>query len=322
MEKRKICVITGSRAEYGLLKRTMNLIQNSKFLELQIIVTGMHLVEKFGKTVNEIKNDNFIIDKEIDVLMGNDDPKSISKSIGLGVILFSEALDSLKPDIVLVLGDRFEILPCAIASMVQRIPLAHIHGGEVTPNLIDEAIRHSISKMAHIHFAATETYERRLIQMGENPSMVFNVGGLGVDNIKNTNLLSKKEIESELDFKFYKKNILVTFHPISLEKDSALQMGELIIALSKLDHTLIIFTMPNADPGGSEVYDLITNFVSNNENAISYNSLGVLRYLSLIKYVDGVVGNSSSGLLEVPSLRKGTINIGDRQKKTEKKQVV
>ena len=154
--------------------------------------------------------------------------------------------------------------------------------------------------------------------MGENPSMVFNVGGLGVDNIKNTNLLSKKEIESELDFKFYKKNILVTFHPISLEKDSALQMGELIIALSKLDHTLIIFTMPNADPGGSEVYDLITNFVSNNENAISYNSLGVLRYLSLIKYVDGVVGNSSSGLLEVPSLRKGTINIGDRQKNREK----
>ena len=318
MKKRKICVVTGSRAEYGLLKSTMSLIQTSKILELQIIVTGMHLVEKFGNTVNEIRNDKFIIDEEIDLLLLNDNPKSISKSIGLGVILFSEALDRLKPDIILILGDRFEIFPCAIASMAQKIPIAHIHGGEVTPHMIDEAIRHSISKMAHLHFVATKVYERRVIQMGENPDMVFNVGGLGVDNIKNMSLLNKENIESELKIKFWKKNLLVTFHPLSLEKNSSIQMIELIKALSKLNHTLIIFTMPNADSGGSKVYDLITKFVSKNENAISFTSLGVLRYLSLIKYVDGVIGNSSSGLLEVPSLKKGTINIGDRQKNREK----
>ena len=301
-EKQKICVITGTRAEYGLLKRLIKAIEDSKEFHLQLIATGMHLSKQFGSTYKEIESDGFTIDKKIDIKLDSDTPGGISKSTSLGLVGFSKSLEELQPDLVLILGDRFEILSAAIASMFLRIPIAHLHGGELTEGLTDEAIRHSITKLSHIHFVASEEYKNRVIQLGEDPKNVFLVGGLGVDAIKSTKLLNRTELEDSLNLQFKKKNILVTFHPVTLEDStSGNQMKELLKALSKLNDTTIIFTMPNADVDGKILFSLIKDFTKEYSNAYAFTSLGQLKYLSCIAQVDCVIGNSSSGFSEGPT---------------------
>ena len=313
--KRKICVVTGTRAEYGLLRHLIKLINDSNEFELQLIVTGAHLSKKFGETFKEIEADDFIINRKIDLLLVSDTPVSLVKSTSIGLMGFGDAFDSLNPDLVLVLGDRFEIFSAVIAAMFARIPIAHLHGGELTAGLIDEGIRHSITKFSHLHFVGNEEYRKRVIQLGENPKTVFNVGGLGVDAIRNISLLSKSELEKSLGIKLKNKNLLITFHPVTLEKNtSSSQMSELLDALSDLENTCLIFTMPNADTDCRIIFELIEGFVSRNKNAHVFTSLGQLRYLSCIAQVDAVIGNSSSGLAEVPTFKKATINIGNRQK--------
>ncbi|AII13918.1 UDP-N-acetylglucosamine 2-epimerase [Campylobacter iguaniorum] len=308
-------VVTGTRAEYGLLYWLIKGIEKSDDLELQLIVTGAHLEECFGYTYKEIEKDFPNFDK-IPLDLKNDDESSICHSMGLATQRFGDKLKTLKPDILVVLGDRYEMLSTAIAGMIYGIPIAHIHGGEKTEGAFDEAIRHSITKMSHLHFVATDEYARRVIQLGEEPSRVYNVGGMGIENIKRLNLLSKDEFEKSINFKLNQKNILVTFHPVTLEKESAKeQFSELLNALDELNDTNIIFTKANADTGGKIINEMIDEYVAKNSNkSISFASLGQLRYLSALKYVDMVVGNSSSGLSEAPSFKIATINIGDRQK--------
>lgn len=312
---RKICVITGTRAEYGLLRWVMEGIRDEPELTLQVIATGMHLSPEFGLTYREIEKDGFQIDRKIEMLTSSDTPVGIAKSMGLGLIGFADALNELRPDLIMVLGDRFEIFAAVAAALVARIPVAHLHGGEATEGLIDEAIRHSITKMSHLHFVAAEEYRQRVIQLGELPERVFLVGGLGIDSIKRLKLLGRAELEASLDFKLGKKNLLITFHPVTLEMATAVdQMTELLAALAELKDTQLIFTLPNADTDGRFMIGMVKDFVAQKPNARAYTSLGQLRYLSCIAHVDGVVGNSSSGLAEVPSFRRGTINIGDRQR--------
>jgi GDP/UDP-N,N'-diacetylbacillosamine 2-epimerase (hydrolysing) len=312
---RKICVVTGTRAEYGLLYWLMKEIQSDTSLELQIVVTGMHLSPEFGLTYREIEKE-FSINKKIEMLLSSDTSIGISKSMGLAQISFAEAYDELCPDIVVLLGDRFEIFSAASAAMIMRIPIAHIHGGETTEGAFDEAIRHSITKMSHLHFTGTEAYRQRVIQLGEDPVRVFNYGAPGLDNIAQLNLLSKTEFEESIAFKLGVRNLLVTFHPVTLERCSAKdQFQQLLNALDSLSETKIIFTKANADPDGRIINAMIDNYVAaSSSKAIAFTSLGQLRYLSALQYVDAVVGNSSSGLAEAPSFKIGTINIGDRQK--------
>ncbi|MEQ1794857.1 MAG: UDP-N-acetylglucosamine 2-epimerase [Nitrospira sp.] len=312
---RKICVITGTRAEYGLLRWVMQGIKGEPSLTLQVIATGMHLSPEFGLTYREIEQDGFRIDRKVDMLMSSDTPVGIAKSMGLGLIGFADALDELQPDLLVVLGDRFEIFAAVSAALVARIPVAHLHGGEVTEGAYDEAFRHSMTKMSHLHFVAAEEYRKRVIQLGESPERVFLVGGLGVDAISRLELMDRSALEAALDFRFASKNLLVTFHPSTLESAAATdQMSELLTALADLHDTNLIFTLPNADTGGRALRHMVEDFVGKHPNARAYASLGPLRYLSCIAQVDGVVGNSSSGLLEAPALRKGTVNIGDRQR--------
>ncbi|MDP2820551.1 MAG: UDP-N-acetylglucosamine 2-epimerase [Polaromonas sp.] len=312
---RKICVITGTRAEYGLMRWVMQGIKDDPELTLQIIATGMHLSPEFGLTYREIEKDGFQIDRKVEMLTSSDTPVGIAKSMGLGLIGFSDALNELQPDLIVVLGDRFEIFSAVTAALVARIPVAHLHGGESTEGAFDEALRHSITKMSHLHFVAAEEYRQRVVQLGEQPERVFLVGGLGVDNIKRLKILDRATLEASLNFKLGQKNLLITFHPATLEATTAVdQMAELLAALAPLRDTQLIFTMPNADTDGRELIRMVEQFVAQHPNARAYISLGQLRYLSCIAQVDGVVGNSSSGLTEVPSFKKGTINIGDRQR--------
>ncbi|MFU8820523.1 MAG: UDP-N-acetylglucosamine 2-epimerase [Gammaproteobacteria bacterium] len=312
---KKVCVVTGSRAEYGLLRWVMEGIRDSQVLELQLVVTGMHLSPEFGLTLREIEADGFKVDRKVEMLLSSDSPVGVTKSLGLGVIGFADALAELKPDLLLVLGDRYEIFAAASAAMIARIPIAHIHGGETTEGAIDEAIRHSITKMSHLHFVAAEEYRRRVIQLGEHPDRVFLVGGLGVDSIRRLRLLGRAELEAALDFKLGPRNLLVTFHPVTLEDNtSAVHMEGLLAALGELEDTHLIFTMPNADTDGRVLFKQIERFCEKHPHAKAFTSLGQLKYLSCVQHVDGVVGNSSSGLAEVPSFEKGTINIGARQR--------
>jgi GDP/UDP-N,N'-diacetylbacillosamine 2-epimerase (hydrolysing) len=311
---RKICVVTGSRADYGLLRLVMKGIEAEPSLTLQIIATGMHLSPTFGLTYKEIEGDGFKIDQKVECLSSSDSPVAIAGATGKALSGCAKALDELRPDLVLVLGDRFEIFAACSAALLARIPIAHIHGGEVTAGAYDEAFRHSITKMSSIHFVATEEYKKRVIQLGEDPSTVHLVGGLGVDAIKELKLLSKDEIEQNLGIKFLDKSLLVTFHPATLEAQAPEeQIRELLAALSnRLDVTLI-FTMSNADTGGLEIMRQIKDFVEKNDNAYLFESLGQLNYLSCMAIVDGIIGNSSSGILEAPTLKVGAVNIGSRQ---------
>jgi len=315
MSERKICVVTGTRAEYGLLYWLMKEIEADKALELQLIVTGMHLSPEFGLTYKEIEKE-FKIDKKIEMLLSSDSAIGISKSMGLAQISFAEAYEDLKPDILVVLGDRYEIFSAVSSAMIANIPITHLHGGETTEGAFDESIRHSITKMSHLHFTATDEYRNRVIQLGEHPSRVFNVGGLGIDNIKKLELLSKEEFEQSIDFKLNKKNILITFHPVTLESSTAKEQFQILLdVVDELEDTNIIFTKANSDTDGRVINSMIDEYVvKNSHKSVGFTSLGQLRYLSALQYVDAMVGNSSSGLAEAPSFKIGTINIGDRQK--------
>ena len=312
---RKICVVTSTRAEYGLLYWLLKEIKADSELKLQLIVTGMHLSPEFGLTYKEIEKE-FKIDKKIEILSSSHTSLDICAEMARVYEKFAPALAELKPDILVLLGDRYEIFGVAGVASIMQIPIAHIHGGETTQGAFDEAFRHSITKMSHIHFAATNEYANRIIQLGEHPSRVFNVGGPGIENIKKLNLLNKDEFEKSIKFKLAKKNILITFHPVTLENSSAReQFNELLNALDELDDTNFIFTKANSDTDGDVINKMIDEYVSENpQKAVAFVSLEQLRYLSAIKFVDIVLGNSSSGLLEVPSFKKATINIGDRQK--------
>ena len=312
---RKICVVTSTRAEYGLLYWLLKEIKADSELKLQLIVTGMHLSPEFGLTYKEIEKE-FKIDKKIEILSSSHTSLDICAEMARVYEKFAPALAELKPDILVLLGDRYEIFGVAGVASIMQIPIAHIHGGETTQGAFDEAFRHSITKMSHIHFAATNEYANRIIQLGEDPSRVFNVGGPGIENIKKLNLLNKDEFEKSIDFRLAKKNILITFHPVTLENSSAReQFNELLNALDELEETNFIFTKANSDTDGDVINKMIDEYVSeNSQKAVAFASLGQLRYLSAIKFVDIVLGNSSSGLLEVPSFKKATINIGDRQK--------
>jgi UDP-N-acetylglucosamine 2-epimerase (non-hydrolysing)/GDP/UDP-N,N'-diacetylbacillosamine 2-epimerase (hydrolysing) len=316
MCKRKISVVTGTRADYGLLYWVMKEIQQDPELELQIIATGMHLSPEFGLTYKIIENDGFTIHEKVEMLLSSDTPVGIAKSIGLGVIGFADAYERLKPHLVILLGDRFEILAAAQAALVAKIPIAHIAGGDSTEGAYDESIRHCITKMSHLHFVTNEIAAKRVKQLGENADYIFNVGSPGIDYIVRTQLIGKRELEKALGFTFLEKNVLVTFHPVTLEKQSPEeQFRELLAALDSFGNSLgIIFTWPNADNHGRVLIDMIERFVSDHPNAKSYTSLGQQRYLSVMAHVDAVVGNSSSGLYEAPSFKIPTVNIGARQK--------
>lgn len=311
----KICVITGSRAEYGLLYWLLKEIVADDYFELQLIVTGMHLSPEFGLTYKIIEEE-FKISKKIEILLSSDTPVGISKSMGLANIAFAESYDELKPDMIVVLGDRYEIFSAVSMAMIAQIPIVHIAGGETTEGAFDESIRHSITKMAHLHFTTTQEYRNRVIQLGESPDKVFNVGSLGIENIKRLKLLSRSDFEESINFKLNKKNLLVTYHPVTLEKDtSKWQFQAILDALDELKDTNIIFTKSNSDTDGRVINQMCEEYVKiNSSKSICFESLGQLRYLSALQYVDAVVGNSSSGIAEAPSFGIGTINIGDRQK--------
>lgn len=313
---KKICIFTGTRAEYGLLYWLIKGIHKDPDLELQLIVTGTHLSHEFGYTISEIRKDGFPISKSIEILLSSDTAVGVSKSVGLAQISFSEAFAQLQPDILVLLGDRTETFAAASCALIAGIPIAHIHGGELTEGAYDDALRHSITKMSHLHFAATELYRKRVIQLGEHPETVFNVGAIGLDNIKKMGLLDREEFEKFIDRKLLKHNLLITFHPVTLDKQtSEEQFQQLLDAVHELNETLLIFTKPNADKDGRIIISLIDEYVAcHPEKSICFVSMGQLRYLSALKLVDAVVGNSSSGIIEAPILKTPTINIGDRQK--------
>jgi len=315
MQKRKICVITGTRAEYGLLYWLMKDIKNSDILELQVIATGTHLIKEFGHTVDEIYHDGFDVNELVNSQVDGDSNKSMAKSLGLGIISMTDALDRLQPDIVILLGDRYEILAAAQSSSLLGFPIAHISGGELTSGAVDDWIRHSITKASWWHFVAAEAYQKRVIQLGENPERVFNVGDPGLDSIRLIEDFSVKEIEKDLNIKIKKPFFLVTFHPATLgEIDPSKAFEELLSALDSFPNSLIIMTKPNADAGSRKISDLAEKWTKLNKKRVRYiSSLGQKRYLSLMKICSAVIGNSSSGIVEAPALKIPTVNIGPRQ---------
>lgn len=314
--KKKICVVTGSRADYGILYPLLKKLKCCSTFDLQIVVTGMHVCREFGSTFQEIEKDGFRINGKVDIALLNDSRTDISKAVGRGCIGFADTFKRLQPDLVVVLGDRFEILAAAISAYIARIPIAHIHGGEVTEGAMDDAFRHSITKMSVLHFTSAQGYRKRVIQLGESKDRVFNVGALGVDNILSLKLRSRKELEGELDISFGARTALVTFHPATLEDEpSSRQFDELLKALDAFPGLKRIFTLPNADTGGKAIIGAINKYVkSNPARAYSFASLGRLNYLSVLNQVDVVVGNSSGGIIEAPSFRKPVVNVGSRQK--------
>jgi UDP-N-acetylglucosamine 2-epimerase (non-hydrolysing)/GDP/UDP-N,N'-diacetylbacillosamine 2-epimerase (hydrolysing) len=314
--KRKICVVTGTRAEYGLLYTLMKEIEQDRDLQLQLVVTGMHLSPEFGLTYREIEGDGFAIHSKVEMLLSSDTPVGIAKSIGLGIIGFADVFRQLQPDLLVLLGDRFEILAAAQAALVAKIPIAHLAGGDTTAGAFDEAIRHSITKMSHLHFVTNEHSGHRVRQLGENPNHIYHVGSPGIDRLMGLHLMNRSQLEESLQFTFLEKNLLITFHPVTLASQaSSQQFNELLAALHHLGPDIgLLFTKPNADPEGRELIRLLDDFVSQHPNARAYPSLGQLLYVSAIAQVDAVVGNSSSGIYEAPFFQKPTVNIGDRQK--------
>ncbi len=313
---KKICVVTGTRAEYGLMSRLMRLIEEDTDFRLQIIATNMHLSPEFGETYKEIEADGFTIDKKVPILSSSDTANATAKSVGIGIEGFADAYEVLKPDMIMVLGDRYEILAAVSAALFYKIPVIHLYGGDLTEGAYDDAIRHAITKMSHLHFTSTEEYRRRVIQMGEQPDTVFYVGALGCDNVRHVPLLTKEELEKSLKFQLDRNTILVTFHPVTMENHTAeIQFKELLSAIDRVDDLRVIFTMPNSDTDGRIIISLIKKYVDENpERTTWFSSLGMKRYLSALQYIGGVVGNSSSGIVEVPSFHIPTVNIGDRQK--------
>lgn len=314
--KRKLCVITATRAEYGWLRPLIKEIDNSEKFVLQLLVTGTHLSQKHGFTINEIEKDGFKIDYKIDMKISNDSNHSTSLSLSRLITQLSRQFKKLSPELIILSGDRFELLAIALTATIHRIPIAHLNGGELTEGAFDDNIRHSITKLSHLHFVSTETYRNRVTQLGENPKNVFNIGSLGIDAIKNFKLLKRDQLENSLGIELLKKNLLITYHPLTnySNQESQKEITAIINALSKFKKIVQIFTMPNADPGNNAIYQIINSYVKENKNVFFFKSLGHLRYLSLLSQVDGVIGNSSSGITEAPFFKIGTINVGDRQK--------
>lgn len=314
---RKICVITGTRAEYGILSSLMKLIQQDENLLLQIIATNMHLSPEFGLTYREIENDGFKIDKKVEMLLSSDTPNGTVKSMGLATIGFADALEALKPDLVVILGDRYEMLAAAQAALIYKIPITHLYGGEITEGAYDDSIRHAITKLSHLHFTSTEEYRHRVIQLGEDPERVFYVGALGINNILNEPIMSLEKLEESLKFSLSPHYLLITFHPVTMEDNTAqIQCEALLKALeSVMDKYKLLFTLPNSDTDGRVIISLINNFVSLHPNkSLAITSLGKERYYAALKHASAVIGNSSSGLVEAPSFHIPTLNIGNRQK--------
>ena len=314
---RKICIVTGSRAEYGLLKGLMRLVDQDPNLQLQVIATNMHLSPEFGLTYRELEKDGFAIDKKVQMLLSSDTANATAKSVGLGTIGFADAYEDLKPDMIVVLGDRYEILSAVSTALFYKIPVAHLHGGEISEGAYDDCIRHAITKMSHLHFTSTEEYRKRVIQLGESPDRVFNVGAPGVENIKKMPLMSREELQKSMDgFDLGDKSLLVTYHPVTLENATAvIQCDALLESLNEIPEYKVIFTLPNSDTDGRVIIQMINEYVAKNPGrCVAYSSLGLTRYLSALKYVTAVVGNSSSGIIEAPSFGKPTLDIGNRQK--------
>ncbi len=311
----KICVITTSRAEYGLLFWLMKGIREHPGMELQLVVTGTHLSAEFGSTIDRIREDGFRVDRSFDLGLHSDKAIDLTHSLALALDGFAAAFNTLRPDLIVILGDRFEILGAASAALMANIPVAHIHGGELSYGAIDDSIRHAVTKLSHLHFTATDEYRQRVIQMGEDPRRVFMVGGLGIDGIRKLKLLKRADLEKSIGFRFGQRNLLVTFHPETLHPEtSGAQVDELLSALEELNDTRFIITFPNADPGHRSIIDHIEKFTRRfDDRALLIRSMGQLNYLSAMKYADAVVGNSSSGIIEAPGFRIGTINIGVRQ---------
>lgn len=311
----KICILTATRAEYGLLKPIIKKLIGITDLDIRIVATGAHLSAEFGFTYREIEHDGFIIDEKIEILLSSDTSAAISKSMGLALISFAGYFEKLNPDLLIVLGDRYETLAVCIAAMNQRIPIAHLYGGEITEGAVDDCIRHAITKLSFLHFTSTQEYRNRVIQLGEQPDRVYCVGAIGIENILNEPLLTKAELQQAIHFPTETSYAMVTFHPVTLENSSAeQQFQELLHAISHFKDMHFIFTRANADSNGRIINQMIDEYVSKNKNTIAFNSLGSLKYLSALKYSKLVIGNSSSGLIEAPSFGIPTINIGDRQK--------
>lgn len=314
---RKICVFTGTRAEYGIMSRLFRMIADDPELQLQIIATNMHLSPEFGLTYKEIEADGFHVDKKVEMLLSSDTPNGILKSIGLATIGFADALEDLKPDLSVILGDRYEMLAAAEACLIYKVPVAHLYGGEITEGAYDDAIRHCITKLSHLHFTSTEEYRNRVIQLGEFPERVHHVGSLGVNNIQNEEFLTLSELESSIQFKLGEKFLLVTFHPVTMETSTAAeQCDNLLIALEELNNEYqLLFTLPNSDTDGRVIIQKVSEYVAkHSDKAFAISSLGKRRYYSALKFATAVVGNSSSGLVEAPSFNIPTLNIGNRQK--------
>ncbi len=312
---RKICIVTGSRSEYGLLFWLLKAIKADPAFQLQLIATASHLSHEFGLTYKRILEDGFHIDEKIELLLSSDTAVGITKSIGLGVIGFADAYSRLKPDLVILLGDRFETLAAAQAAFIAKIPIAHIHGGELSEGAYDDGIRHSVTKMSHLHFVASNEYRQRVIQLGEDPSRVFHVGAMVLDSIQHLELLDKQTLESLLNIQFRQSNFVITFHPETLSERSPKEdLNELLLALSHIENATFIFTKGNPDSDGRIINDIIDEFCRNNKNAKAFIELGHRNYLSLLNIVDMAIGNSSSGIIEVPYFKIPTVNIGDRQK--------
>lgn len=312
---KKIGIVTATRAEYGLLSPVIKKLDQNPSFDVRVIVTGAHLSPEFGLTYREIEKDKIEIDQKIEILMSSDTPVSISKSMGLAIISFAEYFDRTNPDMLMVLGDRYETLAVCCAAMNAQIPIAHLYGGETTEGAIDESIRHAITKMSYLHFTSTEEYRRRVIQLGEAPERVFKVGAMGVENILSMELLAKEALEASIAFKLDKPYAVVTFHPVTLEKNQVEQQFDALLSACDAHPDMqFIFTKANSDAHGRVINQMIDDYANQNENAVAFESLGMLRYLSALKYAQMVIGNSSSGLIEVPSLHIPTINIGDRQK--------
>jgi UDP-hydrolysing UDP-N-acetyl-D-glucosamine 2-epimerase len=315
VSSRRICVVTGTRAEYGLLYWLMKEIVADPQLDLQLIVTGMHLSPEFGSTYKLIEQDGFKINEKVEMILSSDSPVGIGKSMGLGLISFTEALQRLSPNIIVVLGDRYEILAAAQAALVLNIPIAHLAGGEITEGALDNAMRHCITKLSHLHFVSAEEYRRRVIQMGEMPDKVFNYGTIGLDNIRRLKLMTREELEQSMSFALGSLNFLVTYHPVTMQDDeNESHIDELLLSLERYPQARIIFTLPNSDAGGRLITERIHEYVQrNSEQAVSFISMGQIRYLSALREVDVVIGNSSSGIIEAPYFKTPTVNIGIRQ---------
>lgn len=319
MKRRKICVITATRAEYGLLFWLMKDIKSDRSLILQVVVAGSHISKKFGLTYKQIEKDGFNINEKVRSIFYINGKISAIRSISGSIIGFDRAFKNLKPDIIVMLGDRYEVFAAAVAAYASHIPIAHIHGGEVTAGVLDDAFRHSITKMAYLHFPSIKSYADRIIRMGESPKRVFSVGALGIDNIKKLDLLSKADLEEDLGIKFNEKTAVITYHPETLGKESSGEhLSELLGALDNFDMNLV-FTSAGADPGSEIINCLIMRYVNKNpRRAKFFTSLGQVRYLSLLKYADVMVGNSSSGIIEAASFHLPVVNIGDRQKQRQR----